>query len=58
MIKERTLIREDEENAKFGVTVPRKMLQQLDEERGDAPRSIFIIRLLETRFNARKEGMK
>ena len=54
MTKERTLIKDiKEENTKFGITLPRQMLQQLDEERGDVPRSIFVIRSLEATFKAR-----
>jgi hypothetical protein len=54
MIKARTLIGEDEENAKLGITIPKTMLRQLDTERGDVPRSTFILRLLEGRFNTKK----
>jgi metal-responsive CopG/Arc/MetJ family transcriptional regulator len=41
-----------------GISFPREVLEKLDKVREDVPRSKYIVRLLEKRFNFESEYQK
>lgn len=41
-----------------GVSLPTGLIEKIDVERGDIPRSRFLLRLLERTYSAEKEGRK
>jgi metal-responsive CopG/Arc/MetJ family transcriptional regulator len=41
-----------------GISFPKLVLQELDRIREDIPRSKYIVRLLEKKFNFEKENLK
>lgn len=43
-----------ENNVNFGICLPKIILQQLDDMRGDVNRSLFIRRLIEKRLGEKK----
>jgi metal-responsive CopG/Arc/MetJ family transcriptional regulator len=41
-----------------GISFPKPLLEKLDSVRSDVPRSKYIVRLLENKFNLEKENLK
>lgn len=45
------------EKKAVGISFPTDILRKIDEERGDVPRSLFVLRLLDTSFIKKKSIM-
>ena len=39
----------------LGITLPREIVQKIDSDRGDVPRSRFLLRLVERAYSTPKE---
>lgn len=39
----------------LGITLPREIVQKIDNDRGDIPRSRFLLRLVERAYSTTKE---
>lgn len=40
----------------MGVSLPKQLVERIDKDRGDVPRSRFLVRLLEHVYNQKEAG--
>jgi len=41
-----------------GISIPPQLIEKIDKDRGDIPRSIFVTRLIEQAYREREKGKK